>query len=145
MDHELNERREDARFALPPRIELRATMRPGCMVVLVDVSARGALVQAARPMRPGARVHLQVITATRRISIAACVLRCLVWSLVGDDGVIYRAAVRFDAPVEWAWGEPSRHVQGVPVHERPIAHGDGNTLPAGPSVTPAVPRRYGNV
>jgi hypothetical protein len=145
MDHQLNERREDARFAIPPRIELRATMRPGCMVVLVDVSARGALVQAARPMRPGARVHLQVITATRRVSIAGCVLRCLVWSLVGNDGVIYRAAVRFDAPVEWAWAETTRRVQGVPVHARPIEAGHGNTLPAGPSVTPVVPGGYGNV
>ena len=145
MDHQLNERREDARFTIPPRIELRATMRPGCMVVLVDVSARGALVQAARPMRPGARVHLQVITATRRISIAGSVLRCMVWSLVGNDGVIYRAALRFDGPVEWAWAEPTRRVPSVPVHGGPTAPGHGNTLPAQPSVTPPVPRRWGNV
>lgn len=145
MDHQLTERREDARFAIPPRVELRATMRPGCMVVLVDVSARGALVQAARPMRPGARVHLQVVTTTRRVSVAACVLRCMVWSLVGNDGVIYRAALRFDGPVEWAWAEATRRVQGVPVHGRPTAPGHGNTLPAGSSVTPAVPRGRGNV
>ncbi len=145
MGYQLNERRGDARFAIPPRIELRATMRPGCMVVLVDVSARGALVQAARPMRPGARVHLQVITSNRRISVAACVLRCMVWSLVGDDGVIYRAALRFDGRVEWAWAEATRRVQGLPVHARPIDPANGNTLPVGPFVTPVVPRGEGNV
>jgi len=145
MDHPVSERREDARFAIPPRIELRATMRPGCMVVLVDASARGALVQAARPMRPGSRVHLQVITASRRISIVGCVLRCMVWSLVGNDGVIYRAALRFDGPVEWAWAESTRRVPSVPVHGRPIVAADGNTLPAQPSVTPTVPRGWRNV
>ena len=138
MDLQIIERREDARFPLPPRIELRATMRPGCVVVLVDVSARGALVQAARPMRPGARIHLQVTTASRRLSVAAAVLRCVVWSLVGNDGVIYRGALRFDHPVEWAWAEPTRHVQTLPEHGRPTASRDGKTLPARPSVTRVV-------
>jgi hypothetical protein len=26
----------------------------------------------------------------------------MVWSLVGNDGVIYRGAIRFDHSVEWA-------------------------------------------
>lgn len=103
MDHKVIERREDARFVPPPGLEVRATLRPGCMVVLVDVSLRGALVQTARPIRPGARVHLQVLTASRRFATVATVLRCMVWALVGDDGVIYRGAIRFDHPVEWAW------------------------------------------
>ena len=144
MDHQLSERREDARFTIPPRIQLRVTMRPGCMVVLVDASARGALVQAARPMRPGARVHLQVLTPTRRISIAGTILRCMVWSLVGDDGVIYRAALRFDVPVEWAWAETTRRVASVPVHGGPTAAAHGNGLPAQAAVTPLVPREWGN-
>ena len=108
MDHQVKERREDARFVPPPKVDVRATLRPGCVVVLVDVSARGALVQAARPMRPGARVHLQVLTPVRRFSTVATILRCMVWSLVGDDGVIYRGAMRFDHPVEWAWAALTR-------------------------------------
>ena len=113
MDHQVKERREDARFVPPPKVELRATLRPGCVVVLVDVSARGALVQAARPLRPGARVHLQVLTPARRFTTTATVLRCMVWSLVGDDGVIYRGAMKFDHPVEWAWAEPNRRGNGA--------------------------------
>jgi hypothetical protein len=126
------ERREDARFLPPPRLELRATLRPGTLVMLVDISARGALVQAARPLRPGARVHLQVITPGRRFLLVASVLRCMVWSLVGEDGVIYRAAVRFDQRVEWAWAEPTRRVQGLPEQPGPAAGSDGKRLPENP-------------
>jgi hypothetical protein len=138
----MSERREDARFPLPPRVELRATMRPGCVVVLVDVSARGALVQAARPLRPGARVHLQVVTTSRRLSVAASVLRCRVWSLVGDDGVIYRGALRFDHPIEWAWAEATRRVQPLPEHAGPTLGADGKPIPLRPSVTRLVTREW---
>ena len=134
MDHQVKERREDARFVPPPRVELRATLRPGTVVVLVDVSARGAMVQTAKPLRPGARVHLQVLTHTRRVSTVATVLRCMVWSLVGDDGVIYRGAMRFDHPVEWAWAAQTRRVHAVPEHAGPTGTDIGKHLPGSPSV-----------
>jgi hypothetical protein len=134
----MRERREDARFVPPPRLELRATLRPGTLVVLLDVSARGALVQAARPLRPGARVHLQVRTAARRVSMAATILRCMVWSLVGDDGVIYRGALRFDHPVEWAWAASTRRVQAVPEHHGPTGMDGGKRIPASVVIPRAV-------
>ena len=59
VDQPLTDRRIDARFPPPARAATRATLRPGCPVVLVDFSAGGALVEASRPLRPGARVHLQ--------------------------------------------------------------------------------------
>ena len=139
MDHSITERREDARFAPPPRLDVRATLRPGCVVVLLDVSARGALVQAARPLRPGARIHLQVLTPSRRFSMVATVLRCMVWSLVGTDGVIYRGAIRFDHPVEWAWAAPTRRVHGLPEHAGPSGTGTGKRIPALPAATRHVP------
>jgi hypothetical protein len=129
VDQPLNERRGDARFTLPPRLNVRATLRPGTVIVLVDVSARGALVQAARPLRPGARIHLQVLTPTRRFSMVATILRCMVWSLVGTDGVIYRGAMRFDQPVEWAWAAATRRVQGVPEHDGPNVTSLGKRIP----------------
>jgi hypothetical protein len=73
----------------------RATLRPGCAVAVIDLSAGGALVQASRPLRPGARVHLRLETARRTFSVAAHVLRCAVWSLDPDDGVTYRGALQF--------------------------------------------------
>ena len=123
------DRRVDARFEVPPRAGARATLRPGCAITLVDVSAGGALVEAARPLRPGARVHLQILTTSRRFAIAAHVLRCAVWALDPLAGVTYRGAVRFEHPVEWSWSEPTRYVQQMPEHERPIAANDGNRLP----------------
>ena len=123
------ERREDARFLPPPRLEVRATLRPGCIVVLLDVSAGGALVQAARPLRPGARVHLQVVTPGRHVATVAAVLRCMVWSLIGDDGVIYRAALRFDQRVEWNWAGATRRAQGLLEHRGPAAASGEKQLP----------------
>jgi hypothetical protein len=120
-------------------MDVRATLRPGCVVVLLDVSSRGALVQAARPMRPGARVHLQVLTPVRRFSMVATVLRCMVWSLVGNDGVIYRGAIRFDHPVEWAWATPTRRVHGLPEHAGPSGATGGQRIPGTPPVIRQVP------
>jgi hypothetical protein len=105
MDSEVADRRFDARFDPPAVPELRATVRPGCAVKLVDVSAGGALVQAPRPMRPGARVHLQVTAGSQRLAIPAQVLRCSVWSLHPEHGVTYRGALIFDERVEWHGAE----------------------------------------
>ena len=46
MDQPLTDRRIDARFALPRSSVTRATLRPGCAVRVVNLSASGALVQA---------------------------------------------------------------------------------------------------
>ena len=62
MDQPLTDRRIDARFALPRTAITRATLRPGCAVRVVNLSAGGALVQAEQPIRPGARVHFQIVT-----------------------------------------------------------------------------------
>jgi PilZ domain-containing protein len=103
VDQPLTDRRIDARFPPPARGATRATLRPGCPVVLVDFSAGGALVEAARPLRPGARVHLQLVTAARTFALAAHVLRCAVWSLDPYDGVTYRGALMFEDRCELVW------------------------------------------
>lgn len=114
MDPEVADRRFDARFDPPAIASLQATVRPGCAVTLVDISAGGALVQAPRPIRPGAKVHLQVTTGSRRLAIAAQVLRCIVWALHPLDGVTYRGALKFDERVEWRWQAPSPPLRGNP-------------------------------
>jgi hypothetical protein len=115
MDHILRDRRAEDRFAPPARADVRATLRPGCEVQIVDVSGRGALVRAPRPLRPGGRVHLTVVIAARRVAIAAHVLRCVVWSL-DASGIRYHGALRFDQEVAWRWAEPTRR---VPVRTEP--------------------------
>ena len=107
MDSKVADRRVDARFDPPAVPGLQATLRPGCAVVLVDVSGGGALVQAPRPLRPGAKVHLQVTAGSHRLAIPAQVVRCAVWSLHPLEGVFYRGALQFDERVEWRWAVPS--------------------------------------
>lgn len=92
----MKERRRHARFRAPVVDAIRAVLRPGCLVSVVDLSAGGALIHGSRPLRPGSRVHLQLVIADRRFGIAAQILRCAVASLDATNGVQYRGAVKFD-------------------------------------------------
>ncbi len=103
MEHPVADRRANVRFLPPPRAAGRATLRPGCIVTLLDVSAGGVFVEALRPLRPGARVHLQLVTAARTFLLTAHVLRCAVWSLDPDDGATYRGALEFEERCELFW------------------------------------------
>lgn len=85
---------------LPSGAAARATLRPGCIVSLVDLSASGVLIQGERPLRPGARVYLQLVTASRTFTLAALVVRCVVWTLDRSSGATYRGALRFEQRVE---------------------------------------------
>jgi hypothetical protein len=80
----------------------RATLRPGCLVAVLDVSANGAQVQSERPLRPGSRVHVRVAARHWTIAVAADVVRCSVWILQAD-AVIYRGALRFEEACGAVW------------------------------------------
>jgi hypothetical protein len=103
MAQPLTDRRADARFGQPVIAGTQAILRPGYAVSLVDLSSGGALIQGPRPLRPGARVHLQLLTGTRRLGIAAHVLRCSVASLDSRQGVQYRGALKFDHRCDALW------------------------------------------
>ena len=90
------DRRADIRVAVSE--PTRATLRPGCEVAVINVSAGGALVEASRPLRPGARVHVHLVTRGRTLTATAHVVRCQVWALDAVEGVVYRGALRFDQP-----------------------------------------------
>lgn len=98
MDQPVVERRCDARVAAT--LTARATIRGGSPVVLIDVSAGGALVEGSRPLRPGATIQLQIVSDGRTHGVVAHVLRCVVWSLDPDAGVTYRGALRFERNCE---------------------------------------------
>lgn len=100
MAQSLIDRREDPRVPIPARCVARATLRPGCLVSLVDLSASGVLIQGGRPLRPGARVHLQLVTPSRTFTLAAQVVRCMVWTLDASAGATYRGALRFEQRCE---------------------------------------------
>ena len=104
MDDALRERRSEGRR---PREALeieRATLRPGCLVVVLDLSANGAQVQSERPLRPGSRVHVRMAARSWTLTVAADVVRCSVW-LLQADSVIYRGALRFEEACGAVWEE----------------------------------------
>ena len=107
MDHPVGERRTEPRL---PGVALQvdhATLRPGCPVDLVDLSARGAGIQSARPLRPGSRVHVRLAARNRTLAVAAHVVRCVVWSLKAD-AITYRGALVFEEECRSFWEEQAR-------------------------------------
>ncbi len=103
MGQPVKDRRSDPRFEWSSVEITRATLRPGCMVHIVDVSAGGALLHSVRPLRPGARVHVQIVTTVRAFVLVAKVLRCEVWMLDSLQGVTYRGALQFEQRCDFLW------------------------------------------
>ena len=130
-DRERERRREDR----VRHTGLRARMRPGYRLVVIDVSACGALVEAGRPLRPGSVVDLQLETDARRATIAARVVRCAVAAIHSESGVTYRAALSFKEACDWVREEPTH--EGYGLHART----NGGEPPAGSRVEniPATP------
>jgi len=86
------DRRREARVA---GTGLRARMRPGHRLVIVDLSCAGALVEAGRPLRPGSNVDVHLESEARGAMVAARVMRCAVAAIDAESGVTYRAALCF--------------------------------------------------
>jgi hypothetical protein len=99
----VKDRRSDPRFGWSAEDITRATLRPGCAVHVVDVSVGGALVQSERPLRPGARVYVQIVTKLQVFALVAHVLRCEVWTLDSPQGVTYRGALQFEERCDLPW------------------------------------------
>jgi len=129
MAQPLTDRRADARFGQPVIADTKAILRPGYAVSLVDLSSGGALIQGPRPLRPGARVHLQLQTGAKRLGLAAQVLRCSVASLDSGSGVQYRGALRFDHRCESLWEASSLAGYLLPVADGEEAVGTGQAIP----------------
>jgi hypothetical protein len=129
VDQPVKERRHDTRFGQPAIAGTQAILRPGYSVSLIDLSSSGALIHGPRQLRPGARVHLQLQTGTRRLGIAAHVLRCSVASLDSRHGVQYRGALKFDHRCDELWeeGTPSGYL--IPNDDRTTPIVEGQVLP----------------
>jgi hypothetical protein len=76
---------------LPPA----ARIRPGMLVVLVDLSGTGALFESAFRFRTGHRCELQIGALADHAAVAARVTRCFV-ARVEPSMIRYRTAVEFD-------------------------------------------------
>lgn len=79
---------------------MRARMRPGYRLSIIDLSGTGALVEAARPLRPGTHVDLQFESDERHGQVSARVVRCAVAS-INAEAITYRAALSFIDTCDW--------------------------------------------
>ena len=78
MEREIGNRRRHARATGPMVRRISALVRPGRSVLVLDLSATGALVAALRPLRPGAAVHVHFEADGDKGHRGAVVARCLV-------------------------------------------------------------------
>jgi hypothetical protein len=108
MDSALSDRRTAPRLLAAALHIDHASLRPGCPVSIVDLSANGAQVQSGRPLRPGSRVHVRLAAKNRTLAVAAHVVRCTVWALHPEEGVTYRGALRFEEECQSFWDEQVR-------------------------------------
>jgi hypothetical protein len=108
----VEERRAQPRLAAAALQIERATLRPGCLVAVLDLSATGAQVQSERPLRPGSRIHVRLAARSSSLAIDAAVVRCSVWILQADV-VIYRGALRFEEVCTAFMEEQNALVAGV--------------------------------
>lgn len=92
------ERRHERRMAGGgPRFGVGAVLRPGQAVILVNISSRGALVEARGRLRPGAPTELHLCGHGARARVQGRVERCHVVRL---DPVRYHGAIVFDARID---------------------------------------------
>jgi hypothetical protein len=110
----IKDRRGDPRYSWSAEDISRATLRPGCVVHVVDLSAGGALVQGTRPLRPGARLHFHLVLRQRSFGLLAHVLRCAVWTLDSREGVTYRGALQFEDRCDLFWESGTQIGSDIP-------------------------------
>ena len=105
------ERRREKRLA---GTGLRARVRPGYRLIIIDLSGSGALVEARRPLRPGSYVDLHLESAARGGMVAARVVRCAVAAIDSESGVTYRAALCFNESCDWVREALTPAGSGIP-------------------------------
>jgi hypothetical protein len=98
-------------------------------VRIVDLSRGGALVEGERPLRPGARVHVQVVVRAGTFSVTARILRCAVSALDPSAGATYRGALQFENRCEPIWESSTPTGADVPGLAMPDEGGTGQRLP----------------
>jgi PilZ domain. len=125
----MRERRQEVRVAGQG---VRARVRLGHHLVIVDVSSRGALVEGQCRLRPGSRIEVQLESEVRREMVPAHVTRCMVAAIDEEGGVTYRAALSFTAACEWVREATTQAGYRLPapmLPESPAPDDDGDLIP----------------
>lgn len=112
---------------------MRARVRPGHRLTLIDVSPGGALVEVERALRPGARVDVHLETDAQRWTVSARVVRCAVAAIDAEAGITYRAALAFIDSCEWMREAltPAGYLMRAPMAGAAVSTtADGEALPS---------------
>lgn len=78
----------------------RAKIRPGHDASVVDISARGVLIETAVRLMPGRQIELQIERGTQMMPIRGRVVRSQVAG-VQPSRMSYRGAIGFEQPLAW--------------------------------------------
>jgi hypothetical protein len=93
-----NERRRECRHAGGgERWQSRALLRPGQTVTLINICTRGALVESAARLRPGAHTEMQLAGNGVRVSVKGRLDRCYVAAI---EPLRYRGVLIFEQCME---------------------------------------------
>jgi PilZ domain-containing protein len=130
MDAAVIERRRDYRYGRDAVGAMRARVRPGHEVVIVDVSPSGALIEMTIPLRPGARVHVHLKASSSEAALGARVTRCAV-TAVSETRVLYRAGLQFDHDCDWVRESVTHSGYGLPESGSIGSTHAGTPLPTG--------------
>ncbi len=86
---------------IPVPVAIKAVVQATIDARVVDLSLVGACLEHDRPLRPESDSRLTLITADKRFSLSAHILRSSVDRVdrqsTGDRDIVYRTGVRFDA------------------------------------------------
>jgi hypothetical protein len=137
MSHQKDRRRDPRRRTT----DVRARMRPGHHLVVIDVSAGGALVEAGRPLRPGSQVEVQMESVDRRGRVAARVVRCTVAAIHPESGVTYQAALSFNESCDWVCESATQDGYPMPAVDAGDASGREAYIPKDLPTDPEAIRR----
>lgn len=111
---------------------MRARVRPGHRLTVIDVSPGGALVEVERALRPGSRVDVHLETDAQHGTVSARVLRCAVAAIDSEAGITYRAALAFIETCDWmreALTPDGYRVHAPMAGTEPLTAANGDPLP----------------
>ena len=108
---------------------VRARVRHGHELCVLDMSPAGALVEGAAPLRPGGQLELQIEHNERKGSFRATVVRCDVSAIRAYCGTTYRAGLAFSEPGDWVCEQMTRIGFDVPVVQTGCAATVGHEMP----------------
>jgi hypothetical protein len=126
----MTDRRRDARLSGPPLRHISTMVRPGQWVVLIDLSASGALIAGRRPLRPGARVEVHLHREGQRSALWANVIRCSV-AAMDAQRIVYHAALNFEARADWIREHQTQIGAALPSNGARDIQDAGEELPRG--------------